>query len=502
MTALLILGILVLIGIVSIQVGKMTELSAQIRGEEDAQLESNKFQGLYGMLFMIGFLIFVVAISIYYKNWMLGFGPHVSASAHGGMLDSIFNVTTFFTAVVFFVTQILLFWFAYKYRGRRNGKALFFPHSTKLELIWTGIPAVVMAFLVIRGLVAWNEVMADVAEGEDHIEIEATGMQFAWLMRYPGPDGALGRKHFKLISPANQLGQDWSDPKNLDDIVSSAPGEIIYLPKGRKVRVRITARDVLHNFDLPHFRVKMDAVPGLPTYFVFTPTLTTEEYRQNLKEYPEYHAPSDPDDPTSPPLWEAFEYELACAELCGKGHYSMKRIFRIVEEDEYERWMAQQQSFYLTSIRGTDEDPYKDKLLDVEIRQRTADFNNKVATAMAAEALEEKIIRLDYVTFETGSSTLTSLSKYELDNIVSVMKRYPNMTIEIGGHTDNTGDAEANQILSQSRADKVAEYLSNNGISQDRYTSVGFGQNNPIESNDTEEGRAQNRRTEFRIITQ
>ena len=143
------------------------------------------------------------------------------------------------------------------------------PHDNKLEVIWTAVPAVVMCFLVIRGLVAWNEVMADVSEGEEHIEIEATGQQYLWHLRYPGADGKLGTRNFRLIkSGENPLGQDWMDDKNLDDIM---PSEIV-LPVGKKVRVRITAMDVLHSFDLPHFRVKMDAVPGMPTYFVFTPT--------------------------------------------------------------------------------------------------------------------------------------------------------------------------------------------------------------------------------------
>src|SRR5690606_22687822 len=143
----------------------------------------------------------------------------------------------------------------------------------------------------------------------------------------------------------------------------------IVLPVNKKVRVRITARDVLHNFYLPHFRVKMDAVPGLPTYFVFTPTKTTEEYRDELRNYPEYNKPKDPADPESPMLWEAFQYELACAELCGRSHYSMRRVVRIVSEEEYNVWLGQQQSYYLNNIRGKEGDPNQGKLLDIEIKQ-------------------------------------------------------------------------------------------------------------------------------------
>ncbi|MFQ5448665.1 MAG: cytochrome c oxidase subunit II, partial [Saprospiraceae bacterium] len=262
------------------------------------------------------------------------------------------NLTLVITGIVFVICHILLFYFAYKYRGRKGAKSVFIPHDNKLEIIWTAIPAVVMCFLVIRGLVAWNDVMADISPDEDYLEIEATGSQFLWYLRYPGADGKLGTRNYKLITGKNPLGQDWTDDKNLDDF---QPNDIV-LPVGKKVRVRITARDVLHSFFLPHFRVKMDAVPGMPTYFVFTPTVTTEEYRQRLKDYPEYQQPSDPNDTESEPLWKTFNYELACAELCGKGHFSMRKLVKIVTEEEYQSWLNEQQSYYESSIKGTDED--------------------------------------------------------------------------------------------------------------------------------------------------
>ena len=341
--------------------------------------------------------------------------------------------------------------------------------------------------------------MADVAPDEEHIEIEATGQQFLWHIRYPGEDGKLGGKNFRKIVPGeNPLGQDWMDDKNLDDIHASE----IVLPVGKKVRVRINAMDVLHNFDLPHFRVKMDAVPGMPTYFVFTPKTTTEEYRQQLREYPEYQAPSDPNDPNSDPLWKTFEYELACAELCGKGHFSMRRLVRIVSQDEYETWLAGQKSYYLSSVRGKDFDPRKDELLNIEIKQRKQDFDLAVEKALAAEIPAEKIIRLDYVTFETGSAKLTPLSKYELENVVAALYKYPQDTIEVAGHTDSQGEDAANLALSQARAQAVYDYLSGKGISADRMYARGYGETKPIETNETEEGRQQNRRTEFQILTQ
>ena len=497
MTPLLILICLVLITIVVIQIGKVTELASSIRGEEDTQFETNRWSGILSLVFLVVFLVGCVYSAIYYKNYMLGYGPHASASQHGGSIDFLFDITLFFTGIVFVITHIALFWFAYKYQGRKGRKAEFISHNNKLEVIWTLVPAIVMTLLVISGLDAWNEIMPDVADDEDFIEIEATGVQFNWLLRYPGPDNMLGTRDYKKITGVNPLGQDWTDPKNHDDL---QPGEIV-LPVGKKVRVRITARDVLHNFYLPHFRVKMDAVPGIPTYFIFTPTKTTEEYRQELSNYAEYQVPSDPDDPNGPQRWETFEYELACAELCGNGHFSMRRVVRIVSEAEYEAWLGQQKSYYLGNIRNGDEDPLKGQVLDLEISQRKTDFTTAVKQALGAPDSVEKVIPLNYVQYETGSSTLTADSQYELDNLVQVLKENASLQIEISGHTDNVGDAAANQALSQSRAGVVADYLRGQGIEAGRLIARGYGQSRPLVSNDTEENRAKNRRTEFKILS-
>lgn len=497
MTGLLAVACIVLIAVVVVQIGKVSELATKVRGEAEAQELTNRRQGTFSMIFMVLFLIFCLASAIYYKNYMMGYGPHGSASEHGASLDRIFNITLFFTGIVFFITQVLLFYFAYKYQGREGQKATFMPHDNRLEIIWTAIPAVVMTFLVIGGLDAWNEVMADVGEDEEFMEIEATGYQFAWHLRYPGEDGKLGTRNYKLIDAVNPLGQDWSDVKNHDDF---HPSEI-YLPVGKKVRVRITARDVLHNFYLPHFRVKMDAVPGMPTYFVFTPVKTTEEYRQELSQYEEYQVPSDPTDENSDPLWKVFDYELACAELCGTGHYSMRRVVKVVSQEEYDKWVEQQASYYLSTIRNTDDDPLKGQLLDIEIKERKESFNQAVEEALSQTADSLRIIRLNYVNFETGSDQLTANSRYELDNLVEVMKANAQMSIEISGHTDNTGEPTENQTLSEARANAVYNYLTQNGVRASRLTAIGYGQTRPVDSNETEEGRAMNRRTEFKIVS-
>jgi len=496
MTGLIIFLCIALLAVIAVQIGKATELAAVIRGEEAAELAANNRQAVYGMVFMVGFLIFCIACSVYYKDWILWYGPHTSASEHGHSLDSLFNVTLFFTGIVFVLTHIFLFWYAYKYRYKKGRKALFMPHDNTVEVIWTVIPAVVMCFLVIKGLMAWNVVMADVSPEEDHIEIEAMGQQFAWLIRYPGEDNQLGTRDYRLFKANNPFGQDWEDDKNYDDF---HPSEIV-LPKGKKVRVRITAKDVLHNFDLPHFRVKMDAIPGLPTYFVFTPTLTTEEYRNNLRESPHYQVPADPEDPDGPQKWETFEYELACAELCGTGHYSMRRIVRIVEPAEYERWLATQSSWYDGNIMGTEDDPNRAANVN---KMRNKDFGAAFDKAMASDKEDDKIIRLDYVTFPTNSHELTAESSNQLDYLATTLRKNPSINVEVGGHTDSQGDATANQGLSERRANSVTDYLMKVGkIDGARMTPKGYGPDVPVASNATAEGRQQNRRTELKILAQ
>lgn len=502
MTYLIAFLIIFLLAVIIIQIGKVTELAAKIRGEEEVARQSSQQQGLWLLIFGIVFLIGCFWSAYYYRNYMFGYGPLTSASEHGADLDYIFNITLVFTGIVFVITHILLFWYSYKYREQQGQKALFFAHDTKLEYIWTAVPAVVMTLLVSQGLVTWNSIFPTLTEEDKYLEIEATGYQFAWDIRYPGADGKLGNKDFRLIDPAtNSLGVDWTDEYSVDDVILGGTDKIV-LPKDSTIKVRITAKDVLHNFYLPHFRVKMDAVPGLPTSFIFKPIMTTEEFRQQLRAYPEWQVPADPNDPEGKQRWETFEYELACAELCGKGHYSMRRIIEVVSREEYETWIAGQKSFYLENIRGTAADPHKDKLFSNEIKLRARELKSAMEVALKETATDaDKTIQLKHVFYKTGSDELSDLSKYELDNLADLLQKNAGVRVELGGHTDNTGDPAANLTLSQKRADNVRAYLINKGIDAARLVSKGYGQDKPLESNDTEEGRQKNRRTELRIIS-
>jgi cytochrome c oxidase subunit 2 len=496
MNFLVLFLILLLIIIIVIQLGKVRNLSSVIRGEEKVARQNNDRTAMSLLIFNIVFLVFCVVSALYYKNSMLGYGPHGAASLHGGSIDTLFNTTLFFTGIVFVLTHIALFWYTWKYRERDNAQVNYFVHSTKLELVWTMIPAVVMAFLVVQGLMVWNDVMPDVGPEDQYLEIGATGEQFQWHIRYPGPDGILGEKNFRKIDMAvNPLGLDCEDDNVHDDIVIDGP---FLVPVNQMVRVSISAKDVLHNFYLPHFRVKMDAIPGLPTYFIFTPIKTTEEYRQELKNYPEWQVPADPEEPDGPQRWEAFEYELACAELCGKGHYSMRRILRVVSEEEYAEWAAGLESTYMSSIRGTDADCRKGELLKVERDMRSKELMSSFSNALTDEDASG-VITLEHVFFKTGSADLDDKSFYELDNLADLLKANGNVQVELGGHTDSTGDAGANEALSLARAEACRAYLASKGARNT--TAKGYGQGSPRETNDTAEGRALNRRTELKILS-
>ncbi|MBK9213728.1 MAG: cytochrome c oxidase subunit II [Saprospiraceae bacterium] len=388
MTGFIILLAIVLVVVISVQIGKIVELANKIRGQEESDRINADRTAFWLLVFGIALILGTIWSCYHYKNFMLGYGPHEAASIHGKKVDSIFNLTVILTGIVFVLTQVALFYFAFKYKGRPGKKVLFIPHNNKLEFYWTITPAIVMTILVVSGLMAWNEIMADVKEDEDFIEIEAVAYQFAWDIRYPGKDHKLGTRNYKLISGTNGLGMDWTDPKTHDDFIADQ----IVLPKGKKVRVRITSKDVLHNFYLPQFRVKMDAIPGLPTYFVFTPEKTLDEYKLELRKYPEYLEPSDPKDPFGPKKWETFTYELGCAELCGIGHYSMRKVVKIVSPKEYEEWFNKQNSVYFSTVRNTDDDPNKGKVLAGEPITTSVETKEKVDTTViiSKESLNKK----------------------------------------------------------------------------------------------------------------
>lgn len=345
MFGLLGLIVVTLFLVVILLIARASELSTILKGDEN---NYERTSGLMARLMLL--TLFLGFVGLVYS--VVKFVPLMlpeAASAHGAETDNLFNVTLFFTGIVLILTHIALFWFTFKYRERKDNKAYFYPHNNKLEVIWTVIPAIVMTVLVVMGLKTWFNIFPGIENlPEDKLEIEVIAKQFGWTVRYPGEDGQFGMRTYnpELVSPTNELGIDWeNDEASHDDIISSK----IYLIKGKTVLFRLGALDVLHSFYLPHFRVKMDCVPGVPTYFSMTPTKTTAEMREELSSEPVWQTLNE----DGKPRWQEFNYELACAELCGKSHYAMRYEVIVVEnEEEYNELLAEETVFYEAVILG------------------------------------------------------------------------------------------------------------------------------------------------------
>ena len=299
---------------------------------------------------MIGFLIFIYAITIA-SFWYLGDLPLMSnsASAHGPELDNLMIISMVIIFIVQTITQFLLHYFAFKYKGEKGKKALFYADNNTLEAIWTIIPVIVLAGLIIYGLFTWSAIM-NVDESDDPLVVELYAQQFNWKARYAGEDNTLGLANVRLIDidNANILGLDESDPNALDDKITTE----LHLPVGKPVLFKMRSQDVLHSAYMPHFRAQMNCVPGMITQFGFTPTVTTAEMRQNpdiidkvaninkiRTENSESIIASGQD------VQYEFDYLLLCNKICGKSHYNMQMKIIVETQEEYDAWIKEQPAF-------------------------------------------------------------------------------------------------------------------------------------------------------------
>lgn len=344
MTTALTLIVLVLVGIAIWQMTKIFELSqlkaqnAQIANDSD-----NKNQGYL----MFAFLIFIYGITIFsfwkYAKFLL---PEAS-SAHGGEYDFLMLVSFIIIFIVQTITQALLHYFGYKYRGKEGNKALFYADNDRLEFIWTIIPVIVLAGLILWGLYTWTTIM-DVNDEDDPLIVELYAQQFNWTARYGGTDNVLGGANVRMIDidRANVLGLDESDSYASDDVIVKE----LHLPVGRKVNFKMRSQDVLHSAYMPHFRAQMNCVPGMTTEFSFTPIKTTAEVRQDPDVMDKVlrtnkiraERAANGEDNSDP--WE-FDYVLLCNKICGKSHYNMQMKIIVETQEEYEEWMKSQQTF-------------------------------------------------------------------------------------------------------------------------------------------------------------
>jgi cytochrome c oxidase subunit 2 len=323
------IAVVVLIFVVIFQIAKASEYVSVLKGEEVSRKQNNKINGFLMVVFLV-----LGLVGVWYCNELL-YGKTLlvqdAASVEGARVDSMLWVTLAVTGIVFIATQVILFVFAYKYQEDTNRKVVFFAHSTKLELIWTVIPAIALTVLVVIGLRNWFLFTGE--PPKNAMVVEVTGKQFGWIYRYPGKDGSFGKKYYKNIDNAsNSLGLIWDDELAQDDIVME---QTVYLIKGKPVKLVLGSRDVIHDVGLSHFRLKMDAVPGIPTTMWFTPKYTTKEMKERT---------GNPN----------FQYEISCDQMCGNGHYSMKGVIEVVDQEEFDAIMAKQKPYYYTAFPEKD----------------------------------------------------------------------------------------------------------------------------------------------------
>ena len=383
MTKLLILLVLVL-GVLAIaQLARVYELTSKLRGkrEEDISPTDNRMNGRLMILFMIAYFGFFLWLVVNYKDKMLP----VAASAHGVETDWLLNFNWVILLIAFLLTNVLLFVFANKYIYSKDRRAYWQPHNNKLELIWTVIPAGVLAVIIIYGLNTWNRITAPAAA--DAVQVELYAMQFNWTARYPGADGILGATDFRLINAGNPLGIATPESvaerlaeieTEIDEIETALEGAILpdskvkadreradrlrrhkqrilnlrtvmehdiatngatsvylaggddivtkefYLPIDQEAQILIRSRDVIHSAYIPHMRAQMNAVPGMTTQMKMTPIITTDSMRT--------HVMKD----------ENFDYVLLCNKICGAAHYNMQMPLVVTKGAEFDTWMADQ----------------------------------------------------------------------------------------------------------------------------------------------------------------
>ena len=352
MTILLSILAVTLLAISVWQITKIFEISNLGAKKDDSQVASEKDNDLQGKL-MFAFLVFIYLVTIYsFVSYTKVLLPD-SASEHGYTYDRLMLISFLVIFFVQTVTQALLHYFAYKYRGINGRKASFITHNNKLELIWTVIPAIVLFVLILYGMTTWSDIM-NFEEDEDALVVELYAAQWNWKARYAGDDNVLGDANVRFLNDfdgRNSVGIDSSDPNGLDDVVVT---QEFHLPVNRKVIFKIRSQDVLHSAYMPHFRAQMNAVPGMITEFSFTPTVTTDEMRLNPEVVSKVNRINKIRYDNSQELIakgeEAlepyqFDYLLLCAKICGASHYNMQMKIVVESEKDFNKWLNDQNTF-------------------------------------------------------------------------------------------------------------------------------------------------------------
>ncbi len=347
MTSLLIIIVLVLLAIALWQLTKIFDLTqVGATNKNKTQVADDNDNNLQGYL-LFGFLGFIYIFTIYgLLTWgKLTLG--VAASEHGAIIDNLFTISLVLIFFVQTVTQALLYYFAFKYRGKKDQKALYFADNNKLEMIWSIIPAVVLAGLILYGLFAWTNIMFVNEKTEDVMVVELYGQQFNWTARYSGHDNVLGKANVRYIQGINIVGADESDPYTQDDIIVKE----LHLPKGKKILFKMRSQDVLHSAYMPHFRAQMNCVPGMVTQFAYKPIYTTSEMRDMPNIIEKVRNINRIRDEKSKVLIAdgkvgldpyVFDYLLLCNKVCGASHYNMQMKIIVDAPEDFKKWIKTQ----------------------------------------------------------------------------------------------------------------------------------------------------------------
>jgi len=388
MTSLLVIIVLVLLAIALWQLTKIFDLTQVGGNVNNTQVANDKDNNIQGYL-MFGFLAFIYIFTIYGLIQWGGLVLHTPASAHGGQLDNLMNITWVLIFIVQTITQALLYYFAFKYRGRQDQKALYFADNDKLEFIWSVIPAIVLAGLILYGLYAWTNIMFVNEKEEKVMVVELYAQQFKWTARYSGQDDVLGKANVRYIEGVNTLGVDLADPNAQDDKVVSE----LHLPKGTKILFKMRSQDVLHSAYMPHFRAQMNCVPGMVTQFAFEPIYTTDEMRnmdfmqEKVAHINELRAKKSAElvakgetalDPYT------FDYLLLCNKICGASHYNMQMKIVVDTPEDFKKWLAEKPTL-IEEVKAANAAPAEGEAPAATKDSSKAKDTTAVAKAVAAK---------------------------------------------------------------------------------------------------------------------
>ena len=336
MKLLILIGLVLLIIAVH-QLMRVIELSREFKKTKEWEItdSDNAFNGKAMLLAGFGLITFLFWQG---NRWNDNALPGAS-SVHGLKVDALWDINMYLITFVFVITNAFLFYYAYKYAGKKGVKATFLAHDNRLEMAWTIAPAIVLAGIIIFGLKYWNEI-TEKSSDPNKITIELYAKQFDWTARYAGSDKTLGLTDYRQIDGGNSVGMDTLDPAGYDDVLVKNE---FHIPVNREIEFKMRSRDVIHSAYMPHFRAQMNCVPGMITEFKFTPNKTTAEMRKDAYVIQLMAGINEARAKKGEPAVE-FDYILLCNKICGASHYNMQMTIIVESEKDYKAWLAKQKA--------------------------------------------------------------------------------------------------------------------------------------------------------------